>query len=127
MADISHTATIVSAYLRNHDIAADQISSVIGSVHAALAQLGNPIGTALPVPAGTPAVSVRRSVRPEAVICLECGYKGQMLKRHLSAQHGLSADAYRAKWGLPSTYPVVAPNYALKRSSLAKQIGLGRR
>lgn len=126
MSNIEHAATIVSAYLRNHSIAAAQIPSIIQSVHSALDQIGKPAAAVLPAKL-TPAVPIRRSIQPNAIVCLECGYSGQMLKRHLSAAHGYSPDTYRAKWGLPPNYPVVAPNYAEKRSALAKQIGLGRR
>lgn len=117
-------ATITAAYLGNNTVAAEQIPSLITSIHAALGGLGKPADTALPVVL-KPAVPVRRSVQPHAITCLDCGYSGQMLKRHLAAHHGLTPDEYRARWGLTADYPVVAPNYAVRRSALAKQIGLG--
>lgn len=74
-----------------------------------------------------PAVPVRKSIQPDYLVCLECGEQGKMLKRHLHAQHQLTPDQYRAKWGLPRDYPMVAPNYAAARSHLAKELGLGQR
>jgi predicted transcriptional regulator len=71
-------------------------------------------------------VPIRRSITPDAVVCLECGWKGQMLRRHLSAAHNLTAEAYRARWNLPTTHTLTAPSYAARRSALAKQLGLGR-
>jgi predicted transcriptional regulator len=119
-----HTATITAAYLGNNMVAVDQIPAIIASVHAALGGVGTPTNTSLPV-VMKPAVPVRRSVQPHAITCLDCGYQGQMLKRHLMALHALRPDDHRTRWGLPPEYPVVAPNYAVKRSALAKQIGLG--
>jgi len=78
-------------------------------------------------PVQAPAIAIKKSVTPEAIICLECGRKLQMMKRHLHTDHDITIDGYRAKWGLPQDYPVVAPNYAAKRSQLAKDIGLGRK
>jgi len=122
---ISHAATIVTAYLGNHKVSPAEVPAVIAAVHSALGALAQPV-SALVVPAKlVPMVSVRKSVQPHAVTCLECGFAGQMIRRHLTAAHGLTVDAYRAKWGLQADYPVVAPNYAVRRSALAKQIGLG--
>jgi predicted transcriptional regulator len=119
---IEHAASIVAAYLGNHNVAPDQIPAIIASVHAALGGLSTP--SVVPEKL-VPAVSVRKSVQPDAITCLDCGWSGQMLKRHLTAAHSLTPEQYRERWGLPVDYPVTAPNYASKRSQLAKAIGLG--
>lgn len=121
---IDHAANIVSAYLGNHSIKPDQIPSLIASVHAALGGLGKPASTTLPA-VMKPAVAIRKSIQPDTVTCLNCGHTGQTLKRHLMIAHGLSVAEYRVRWGLDRNFPVVAPNYTKKRSTLAKQIGLG--
>lgn len=117
---------IVSAYVSNNSIAATQVPEVINTVYGALTSIN---GQAVSESAESlkPAVSVRRSVHPDYIVCLEDGKKLKMLKRHLRAAYGMSPDEYRAKWGLPSDYPMVAPNYAQQRSAFAKQIGLGRK
>jgi len=118
-------AEIVAAYVGHNTIAPAELPTLIVSVSQALASLGQPPAAA---PAAlTPAVPIRRSVGADAITCLDCGYKGQMLKRHLTTSHGMSVDEYRTRWGLASDYPMVAPNYAARRSELAKSIGLGRR
>jgi predicted transcriptional regulator len=120
---IEHATSIVAAYLGNHNVEPDQIPAIIASVHAALSVLGKPT---ISVPEKlVPAVSIRKSVSPEAIVCLDCGFSGQMIRRHLTVSHGLTPEQYRERWGLPVDYPVVAPNYAAKRSVLAKEIGLG--
>ena len=99
---------------------------LISSVYGALAALGQ----AAPAPAAEPlkpAVSVRASVKPNKVVCLDCGTELQMLKRHLMTHHNMTPDEYKARWSLPADYPLVAPNYAEKRRDLAKKIGLGRK
>jgi predicted transcriptional regulator len=117
-------AEIVAAYLRNNEVPADQLPELIASVHAALSRAGNaPVEPA----ALTPAVSIRASVRPDFLTCLDCGFKSNTLKRHISAAHGLTVDDYRARWKLPSDYPMVAPNYSARRSELARSSGLGAR
>jgi predicted transcriptional regulator len=121
---IEHATSIVAAYLGNHNVAPDQIPAIIASVHAALFSIGQPTAT-VPEPVRKPAVSIRKSVTPEAITCLECGFSGQMIRRHLTTAHSLTPEQYRERWGLPIDYPVVAPNYAQKRSRLAKEIGLG--
>lgn len=121
---IEHATSIVAAYLGNHNVAADQIPAIIASVHAALSSIGQP-GAIVQEPARRPAVSIRKSVQPEAITCLECGFSGQMIRRHLTTAHDLTPEQYRERWGLPVDYPVVAPDYAVKRSQLAKEIGLG--
>ena len=119
-----HTTDIVAAYVRHNSIATDQISSLINVVHSTLTSLGNEV---VEEPSRVPAVSVRRSVRPDHIICIERGYKGQMLKKHLQSRHGLSVAEYRSRWNLASDYPMTAPNYSERRSQLAKSTGLGRK
>ena len=116
-------AKIIASYVSHHNVAPEQIPELIGSVHRALGSLGQP---AEPQGALTPAVPVRRSVQRDAVVCLECGWKGKMLRRHLSTRHGLTAEAYLKRWGLPSDHPLTAPMYSEQRSTLAKELGLGR-
>jgi predicted transcriptional regulator len=126
MADnlLTLTTKVVSAYVANNNVVANQVADIINGVYAAIKQLGSSelieSQTAL-----VPAVSVRKSVQPEHITCLECGRKLKMLKRHINTDHGLTVDEYRAKWGLASDYPVVAPKYAELRSELAKKTGLG--
>jgi len=119
-----HTTDIVAAYVRHNSVATDQISGLINAVHSTLNGLGNEV---VEEPPRVPAVSVRRSVRPDRIICIECGYKGQMLKKHLQSRHGLSVAEYRSRWNLASDYPMTAPNYSERRSQLAKSTGLGRK
>jgi predicted transcriptional regulator len=116
--------TVVSAYLRRNQVAADQLASLISIVHQALADLGKPAEEA-PVER-TPAVSIRRSIHRDYVVCLDCGYRGQMIRRHLMTAHGLTVDAYRARWSLFRDHALVAPAYSELRSGLAKEFGLGR-
>jgi predicted transcriptional regulator len=120
---VSLTADIVSAHVSNNSVAADDLPSLIQTVHGALSGLsGRPEAT------GTrpePAVSVRASVKPDFIVCLEDGRKLKMLKRHLMTHYGMTPEQYRQKWALPADYPMVAPNYAEQRRSLAKKIGLG--
>jgi predicted transcriptional regulator len=118
------TAEIVAAYVRRNQIGADQLASFISTVHQAIADLGKPAAEA--VVERTPAVSIRRSITPNSVICMECGYRRQMIKRHLTTAHGLTVDAYRARWNLPHDHAMVAPAYSARRSGLAKELGLGR-
>ncbi len=118
------TAKIISAHVGNNQVAVAALSELIQSVHRSLAAAG----TAEPAPAPlTPAVPIRRSVFPDHIVCLEDGKKLKMLRRHLKASYGITPEQYRQKWGLPADYPMVAPNYASHRSSLAKQNGLGRK
>jgi predicted transcriptional regulator len=117
---------IVSAYVSNNPVNAAQIPEVINTVYTSLASLNgqNAGGSAEPP---KPAISIRRSITPDYIVCLEDGKKLKMLKRHLRASYGMTPDEYRAKWSLPTDYPMVAPNYAEQRSTFAKQIGLGRK
>ncbi|MBT5049716.1 MAG: transcriptional regulator [Rhodospirillaceae bacterium] len=117
---------IVSAYVSNNSVAAAQVPEVINTVYGSLSTLNGQTGTES-MEALKPAVSVRRSVNPDYIVCLEDGKKLKMLKRHLRAAYGMTPDEYRAKWSLPADYPMVAPNYAAQRSTFAKQIGLGRK
>ncbi|MEE2968923.1 MAG: MucR family transcriptional regulator [Pseudomonadota bacterium] len=117
---------IVSAYVGNNTVATDQVPDVISSVYASLSSLDGLQSEANAEPL-KPAVSVRRSVNPDYIVCLEDGKKLKMLKRHLRAAYNMTPDDYRAKWGLPADYPMVAPNYASQRSEFAKKIGLGRK
>src|SRR6195256_5403586 len=117
------TTQIVAAYVRKNLIPTDQIAGLIASVHSTLSGLGNEV---VEEPPRVPAVSVGRSVHPDYIICIDCGYKGQMLKRHLQSRHGLSVDQYKLRWKLSSEYPTTAPNYSEYRSKLAHTLGLGR-
>ena len=118
------TTNIVAAYVRRNQIGSDQLGTLISTVHQALSRLGKP--AAETEIERTPAVPIRRSVHPDYVVCLECGWRGQMLRRHLVTGHGLSVDQYRGRWKLPRDHPLTAPGYSERRSSLAKQLGLGR-
>jgi predicted transcriptional regulator len=122
--DLYRIARIVSSYVRHHQVEPGQLTRLIVEVHRALAGLGH---GAAPAPVRQPAVPIRRSVQQDYVVCLECGFRAQMLRRHLQVQHGLSVDEYRARWNLPSDHPVIGPAYSQRRSEMAKEIGLGRR
>src|SRR5256714_13804618 len=119
------TAEVVSAYVSNNTLATGQLGDVIQSVYNSLRLLE---GQAAEPPSEPlrPAVPVRKSVTPEFLICLKDGKKLKMLKRHLRSTYNLTPDEYRVKWGLAADYPMVAPNYAARRSEFAKKIGLGR-
>jgi predicted transcriptional regulator len=119
------TAEVVSAYLSNNLLPASQISEVIQTVHTSLNSLGAGRTDSAAEPP-KPAVPVKKSVTADYIICLEDGKKLKMLKRHLRSTYNMTPDEYRTKWGLPSDYPMVAPNYAQQRSEFAKKIGLGR-
>jgi predicted transcriptional regulator len=122
---IEMTADIVSAYVGNNSVTAADLPALIQSVHRALAGIstGSDVAEAAPK---EPAVPIRRSITPDFLICLEDGRKFKSLKRHLRTKYNMSPEEYRAKWGLPKDYPMVAPNYAKARSDLAKQMGLGQ-
>lgn len=117
------TADIVASHFANNTVAPAEVPGVIESVYATLARLGTPV--VVPVPKQEPAVSIRSSIKPDHIVCLEDGKKLKMLKRHLMTRYGMTPDDYRTKWGLPGDYPMVAPNYAEQRRTLAKSIGLG--
>jgi predicted transcriptional regulator len=115
---------IVSSYVRHHTLRPEQLSDLITTVYHALSHLGQPIQTEEVL---TPAVSVRRSVHQDYVVCLDCGYRGKMLQRHISTRHALNKDEYLKRWGLRSDHPLTAPAYSERRSTLAKALGLGRK
>lgn len=120
------TTSIVSAYVASNNVQPSDLVGLIASTYSALAKLGTEPAPA-PVAALVPAVPIRKSVTPDAIICLEDGKKFKSLKRHLNTAYGLTPEQYRTKWGLPVDYPMVAPNYAEARSALAKSMGLGRK
>ena len=119
-----HTTKIVGSYLRHHTVGASQLPDLITLVHRSLSELALP---ALVEEVLTPAVSVRQSVRHDYVVCLECGYRGKTLRRHIRHRHGLTRDEYLRRWGLQAGHPLTAPAYTERRSTLAKQLGLGRK
>ena len=124
---ITLTSQIVSAFVSKNSVQAADLPALISNVYQSLNSLGQPQAAAEAPADLKPAVPVKKSVTPEYIICLEDGKKLKMLKRHLSSSYGMTPDEYRAKWGLPADYPMVAPNYAKQRSDLALKLGLGRR
>ena len=117
------TADIVAAHVSNNSVAVNDLPNLIQNVHAALSGISHT--SAAPEPRPEPKVSIRSSVKSDAIACLECGKRQKMLKRHLMTNHQMTPADYRQKWGLSSDYPMVAPNYAEQRRTLAKSIGLG--
>jgi predicted transcriptional regulator len=122
---IELTASIVSAYVSNNSVPSADLPALIGQVHSALTRVSAGHGDAAIEPP-KPAISLKRSITPDYLVCLEDGKKFKSLKRHLRTQYNMTPEQYRDKWGLPPDYPMVAPNYAAARSSLAKQMGLGQ-
>ena len=122
---IALATEIVSAFVSNNSVPITELPALIGSIHATLSGL-SAAPVAEKVEAPTPAVSVRRSIQPDFLVCLEDGKKFKSLKRHLRTRYDLTPEQYRAKWNLSSDYPMVAPNYAAARSELAKTMGLGQ-
>src|ERR1700739_1423543 len=122
---IALSAKIVSAYVSNNSVAAGDLPGLINQVHSALTSVTSGHSEAPSEPL-KPAVSVKRSITPDYIVCLEDGKKFKSLKRHLRTQYNMTPEAYREKWDLPPDYPMVAPNYAAARSQLAKQMGLGQ-
>ncbi len=122
---ITLTSDIVAAHVSNNSVSVDDLPSLITNVFGALAGLGQ--AAAAPEKAPEPAVSVRSSIKPDHIVCLEDGKKLKMLKRHLMTHYNMTPEQYRQRWNLPADYPMVAPNYAEKRRELAKKIGLGRK
>jgi predicted transcriptional regulator len=122
---ITLTSDIVSAHLSHNHVPVEEVSTLIKSVFDALANAGKPVEVI--EEKREPAVSIRSSVKADAIACLECGQKMKMLKRHLATDHGLSPEDYKARWNLNADYPLVAPDYAQKRRELAKSFGLGRK
>lgn len=123
-AHISLTSEIVSAYVSNNPVPAGELPDLIASVYASLSKLDQ---AEAPMPELTPAVPIKKSVTRDWLVCLEDGKRFKSLKRHLATSFNMTPDQYRAKWGLPHDYPMVAPAYAEARSALAKQMGLGRK
>jgi len=122
---IDLTANIVSAYLANNPTPASEIPNLISQVHSALMRVSSG-RSEVPVEPAKPAVSLKKSINPDYLICLEDGKRFKSLKRHLRTQYNMTPEQYRDKWGLPADYPMVAPNYAVARSQLAKKMGLGQ-
>jgi predicted transcriptional regulator len=122
---IELTAEIVSAYVSNNAVAAGEIPALIGQVFAALSRVSGKPSDVVSEPL-KPAISVKKSITPEHIVCLEDGKKFKSLKRHLRTQYNMTPEQYREKWNLGADYPMVAPNYAAARSQLAKQMGLGQ-
>jgi predicted transcriptional regulator len=123
---IDMTAEIVSAYVGNNEISAAELPSLIQQVYVSLADVSQGVVLSDNEPL-KPAIAVKRSISSDYIVCLEDGKKFKSLKRHLRAHYDMSPDEYRTKWGLPKDYPMVAPNYAQARSTLAKQMGLGQK
>jgi len=126
--DSNLVAEIVSSYVRNNSVAIDQLGGLIATVHQTLSGLG----TNAPAPADAdeklaPAVPIRRSVQPDHVVCLECGFRAVTLRRHLRVAHGLEPAAYRVRWRLATDHALTAPAYSERRSTMAKELGLGRK
>lgn len=121
---VEMAANIVSAYVSANQVPSQDLPGLIRTVHSALRDVSGAIATQ-PEPPQEPAVAVKKSITPDFIICLEDGKKFKSLKRHLRTRYGMSPEDYRAKWGLPHDYPMVAPNYAKERSNLAKRMGLG--
>lgn len=119
------TANIVSAHVSNNSIAVSDLPVLIQRVHEALSSVGG--GAAESKEEKSPVVSVRASVKPDYLICMECGRKQRTLKRHLQSAHGMTPDEYRDAYGLPASYPMTAPNYSQQRREMAQKIGLGRK
>ncbi len=120
---LEHTTRIVAAHVANNAMPAADLPRLIATVHETLAKLGTEEAARKP----KLAVSIKQSVKPEYIVCLEDGKKQKMLKRHIKTSHNMTPDEYRKRWGLPSDYPIVAPNYAKQRRALAKKIGLVRK
>jgi predicted transcriptional regulator len=120
---ITLTADIVAAHVSNNSVAVSDLPVLIANVHSALSGLGG--APVVPEVKQEPAVSIRSSIKPDYIVCLEDGKKLKMLKRHLMTHYQMTPEQYRAKWNLPADYPMVAPNYAEQRRTLAKKIGLG--
>ena len=115
---------IIASYVGNHELAPDQLSALITTVERTVRQLGSP---AQAEPARVPAVPVKRSVQRDHVVCLECGFRGQTLRRHLGSRHGLQVAEYLRRWQLAGDHPLTAPAYSERRSTMAKELGLGRK
>lgn len=124
---IDLTADVVSAHVSNNSVAVGDLPNLIRQVHEALSSLGKPEAAAEQKQQRTVAVSIRSSIKPDHLVCLECGKKQKTLKRHIQKAHGLSPAEYREAFGLKKDYPMVAPEYSQRRGDMARSIGLGRR
>ena len=122
---ITLTSDIVAAHVSNNSVSSGEVATLISSVYSALSELGQQTEPEQPAP--EPAVSIRASVKPDYLVCLEDGKKLKMLKRYLRTNYDMSPEEYRERWNLPADYPMVAPNYAATRRELAQKIGLGRK
>ena len=122
---ITLTSDIVAAHVANNSVGVDDLPNLITSVYGALSGLGQ--AASVPEARPEPAVSIRSSIKPDYIVCLEDGKKLKMLKRHLMTHYNMTPEEYRRRWGLPGDYPMVAPNYSERRRQLAKDIGLGRK
>jgi predicted transcriptional regulator len=122
--NLGPVAKIIASYVEHHLLAPDQLSALITAVEQTVRRLGTPVE---PEPARSPAVPVRRSVQHDHVVCLECGFRGQTLRRHLGSRHGLRIPEYLRRWQLPGDHPLTAPAYSQRRSAMAKELGLGRK
>jgi predicted transcriptional regulator len=123
-AGLGPVTKIIASYVGNHTVSAEQLSALIVSVDHAIRNLGTPVEPAVPRP---PAVPIRRSVQQDHVVCLECGFRGKTLRRHLGTRHGLRVAEYLRRWKLASDHPLTAPAYSEQRSAMAKELGLGRK
>jgi predicted transcriptional regulator len=122
------TTEIVAAHVSNNTVAVSDLGQLINQVYQSLANIGSSASAPAPPPTRPqPAISVKKSIQPDYLVCLEDGKKLKMLKRHLKTAYNMTPEAYRERWGLAPDYPMVAPNYARQRSRLAKEIGLGTR
>ncbi|MDR3031122.1 MAG: MucR family transcriptional regulator [Holosporales bacterium] len=122
---MAYTTEIASAYLANHEVLIDDLSITLKKIFAAVAEISREANNLRRRPALTPAVAIEDSIQNDYIICLEDGKKLQMLKRHLNTVYNMSIEQYKERWGLPADYPVVAPDYAKRRSDIAKTTGLG--
>jgi predicted transcriptional regulator len=121
---LKFTVEIIAAHVSNNTLPASELPQLISQVHSSLSDTGKSMGTR---ERPTPAVSIKKSITPDYLVCLEDGKKLKMLKRHLKTAYDLTPSQYRERWGLAADYPMVSPNYAKRRSNLAKEIGLGKR
>lgn len=124
---VAMTTDIVAAYVSKNQIAANELRNLIATTYVALSRLSDSSGPAVPETRQKPAVPLKKSILPDAIICLEDGRRLKMLKRYLRTNYDMSPDEYRAKWNLPEDYPMTAPDYATHRSNLAKSAGLGQK
>jgi predicted transcriptional regulator len=122
--DLRPVTKIIASYIGHHKLTPEQLPALITSVQQALSGLGKPPAIAAP---RLPAVPIKRSVQREQVICLECGFRGKTLRRHLGTRHGLQIAEYLRRWDLPSDHPLTAPAYSEQRSTMARELGLGRK